>query len=96
MEDERSHWMSSIRCVMLTHSSRTAVLGLAAFAQASCQETTVTHACPSQWQPHRAALAMLRSCSVGKDGIAMKVEMDGERCSEALSCFPLEISCGYI
>lgn len=41
-ETKRSQRMSSIHWVMLTHSSRTAVLGQAAFAQTSCQETTVT------------------------------------------------------
>lgn len=32
-DTERSHRMRSVRWVMLTHSSRTAVLGQAAFAQ---------------------------------------------------------------
>lgn len=45
-DTKRSRRMSSIHRVMLTHSSRIAELGQAAFAPGSCQETTVTYSRP--------------------------------------------------
>lgn len=88
-ETKRSHRMTSVRWVMLTHSFRTAALGQAAFARGSCQETTVTYSSPSQ---SKTAVSM----GAEGDGIATKVETDEKRCSKTLSCFSSEISRGYI
>lgn len=60
LETERSLWMTSVLWVMLTHSSRTAALGQAVFAQGSCQETTVTHSSPSQRQTHQTITRLQR------------------------------------
>lgn len=60
LETERSLRMTSVRWVMLTHSSRTAALGQTVFARGSCQETTVTQSSPSQRQTHQTITRLQR------------------------------------
>lgn len=89
-ETKRSHRMSRMCWVMLTHAFRPGCLYTMELPTNYC------NVLPVQVSGEPSEIHWQCCCSAQGDGIATKVEIDEERRSKTLSCFSLEISRGYI